>query len=83
MQEFTCSTETVDDLAGPGRAVDKLFGYPGHHLELFLGEAGEASVRMGKGPIATAARIRRNLTEIIAMKTWVTLELRLHRMSDS
>ena len=60
-ETFTCTASdsgtTTDDLAGPGRGLDKLFGYVGRRLELLLGKA---SVKIGKGPIATAQRIHRN-----------------------
>ena len=67
---FTCTISdagsTASNLSGPGRALDRLFGHLGAHLELL---ASKVSMKMGKGPVATAKRIRQNRAEMITMMT--------------
>lgn len=66
--EFVCSVtdsnSTADDLPGPGRALDRLYTYVGIRLEVFLGKV---AVAVGKGPLVTARRIRRNREIMICM----------------
>ena len=66
--EIACSlsdtNSTADDLAGPGRGLDKLYTYAGVRLESLLGKV---AVKMGKGPLVTAHRIRRNRSAMICM----------------
>ena len=66
--EIACSISdtdsTAEDLAGPGRALGKLYTYAGIRLESHLGRA--AAV-LGKGPLVTAHRIYRNRSIMICM----------------
>lgn len=50
------STETTDDLPGPGRLLGKVYVSLGRRLEDGLGRV---AVRMGRGPNAVAIKIQK------------------------
>ena len=56
----TTSTETANDLPGPGRLLGNLYSYLGMRVENGLGRV---AVLRGRGPEATALEIRRILTD--------------------
>ena len=85
--EIACSISdtdsTADDLAGPGRALDKLYTAAGTRLEALLGKV---AVVIGKGPLVTAHRIRRNRLVMICMTShgsWCQCDTRTPKSPSS
>lgn len=53
---YNSSTESDSDIPGPGRLLGKVYNILGKKAEICISEA---AVRLGRGPRATAMKIRR------------------------
>ena len=70
--------ETRDDLAGPGRGLDKLYQISGRAFERWINSLAD---RMGYGPNAAVRLILRGVAEVhSAGRVRVTKQTRIRRM---
>lgn len=63
---YNSSSETDSDVPGPGRLLGKAYGFFGRKIENVLSVA---AVKVGRGPRATAIKIRRLIRESTPIKS--------------